>query len=219
MLLAALSALGWLTPTWAEAQPSPPATFSGTASIDGKPAPDGTAIHAFIGDRDCTQPGAPGTVHQGTVALYRIEVLAESQMPGCGSDGRVVTFTVGGHPANQTANWKAALQTIDLTAAAGTPGAGASPTQSASATTSNATAVAPGRQTPASPVPLITVGSGTPETAVLNSDSPAAEKPASDSRSIVAVVGIVVAGFVAVTGAIWWWRYWRGRRRTGERFD
>jgi hypothetical protein len=211
--------VGCMVPLPAEAQPTPPATFSGSASIDGKPAPSGTAIRAFIGGHDCTQPGAAGTVLQGGVALYRIEVLAESQLAGCGSEGRVVTFSIAGLSANQTATWIAAVQTLDLTASTATPQRGATPTSVAATPTAPvvatvpASVTTPGTGTPASPSPLALVGSGSPESGVLNSDSPATDRPIGRTRSpIVTALGLAVVGVVVGAGAIWW-----SRRRSDRR--
>ncbi len=213
--LVAVAAFAWLAPARVEAQPSPPATFSGSASIDGKPVPDGTEVRAFIGSRDCTQPGAPGTAQRNATAFYRIEVLAESQAPGCGREGSPVTFTVGGQPASQVGSWRAAPQTLDLTASTATSTATATPPRGTTPTpaSANATATSPATQTGASPPPLIRVGSGTPETAVLNGDSPPAGAPGTGlSPRIVAGLGIVIAGGLAVAGASWWWR----RQRAGQ---
>jgi hypothetical protein len=217
--LATLLALGCLAPLRAEAQPTPPATFSGSASIDGKPAPNGTAIQAFIGGRDCTQPGAPGTVLQGGVALYRIEVLAESQLAGCGSEGRVITFTIAGLSANQTATWKAAVQTLELTASTATPQPEATPAPITATPATPATpaptgsVAAPGTQAPASPSPLALVGSGSPETGFLSSDSQSEARPAGTSGfPVFAVLGLGIVGVLGTTATALWWR----RRSTGR---
>lgn len=210
--LVVLAVVGPTVPVPVEAQPSPPATFSGSATIDGKPVADGTAIRAFIGDQDCTQPGAIGTVSQGAKALYQIQVQAVSQTAGCGTDGSRVTFTIGGNPAAETSTWKPALQPIDLTAGTGTPGPGPTSTPAPPATSPNATATVPGTQATANPPPLIRVGSGTPETAVLTSDSPAVEKPSTSSRPNAAVLGASAVGAVAA-GAVIMWRYRKGRRK------
>lgn len=217
--LATLLALGCLAPPRAEAQPTPPATFSGSASIDGKPAPNGTAIQASIGGRDCTQPGAPGTLLQGGVALYRIEVLAESQLAGCGSEGRVVSFSIAGLSANQTATWKAAVHTLDLTASTVTPQPGATPAPITATPATPATAAPAGSvaisRTPglASPSPLIQVGSGSPEGGALSIDSQPGARPAGTSGfPIFAAIGLGIAGVLAATATTLRWR----RRSTGR---
>ena len=47
----------------AAAQPQLPSTVYGSASIDGKPVPDGTQVRGYIDGNDCTQAaGLTGTV-------------------------------------------------------------------------------------------------------------------------------------------------------------
>lgn len=105
------------------AQPQIPANFYGSATIDGRPVPDGTEVLAFIGGVDCTQrgPSFRGTVTVDGVSAYSIAVLHESQRPGCGAPGKVVTFTVGGRPANETGVWAYGPQQLDLNAGSGRP--------------------------------------------------------------------------------------------------
>lgn len=106
----------------AVAQPQLPATFYGTASIDGAPVPDGTPVRALIDGKDCTQPGPAqrGTIRDGGVSAYVLTVMHESQEPGCGREGKTVTFTIGGWPATQVATWRSgAPQRLDLNAGAG----------------------------------------------------------------------------------------------------
>ena len=105
------------------AQPSVPATFFGSASIDGEPVPESTDVRAFIGEIDCTQAavGERGTVTQDDVSAYGVLVVHESQRPGCGTPGEVVTFTIDGQVANETGLWQATAQGLDLNAGEGTP--------------------------------------------------------------------------------------------------
>jgi hypothetical protein len=106
----------------AAAQPSIPATFFGSASIDGKAVPDDTTVRAFVDGKDCTQPsGRAGTLQDGGVSAYSITVMHDSQEAGCGMDGKTVTFTVGGRAAAQTAKWTAGVQHLDLNAGGGEP--------------------------------------------------------------------------------------------------
>lgn len=105
----------------AVAQPQPPASFYGTASIDGKPVADGTEVRAFVGEKDCTQPGARGTLLEGGASVYVVAVMHESQAAGCGVPGRPVTFRVGGRATGQTAAWQSGLQQLDLNVGTGQP--------------------------------------------------------------------------------------------------
>lgn len=101
--------------------PQIPSTFYGAVTIDGQaPSPD-TPVRAFIDGRDCTQPGAAGSIPAGDVGAYVISVMHETQQPGCGSDGKHVTFTIAGLPAGQTATWRMGVQELSLNAGSGAP--------------------------------------------------------------------------------------------------
>jgi hypothetical protein len=118
---AALLALGLAT---VAAQPSIPATFYGSASIDGQPVPDGTEVRGFVDGKDCTQPppgGNKGTVRAGDASEYVITVMHESQAEGCGADGKTITFKIGDRDAAQTAPWKTGPLHLDLNAGSGKP--------------------------------------------------------------------------------------------------
>lgn len=105
------------------AQPSPPATFFGSVTLDGHLPAAGTEVLALVDGKDCAQrgPAFRGTVIDAGVGAYVVSVMHESQEPGCGREGRIVRFTVGGKPALQTAPWKTGPQRLDLTTSAGTP--------------------------------------------------------------------------------------------------
>jgi hypothetical protein len=103
------------------AQPQLPSSFFGTASIDGKPAPNGARVRGYIDGIDCTQGDAAGTGLDGGVAEYVIHVVHESQKPGCGNETKTVTFTVDGRSAAQTAKWKVGPQELNLNVGSGVP--------------------------------------------------------------------------------------------------
>jgi len=105
------------------AQPQVPAVFYGTATVDGRPVPDGTEVRAYIDGKDCTQLGPTyrGTVTIGGVSAYSIAVLHEWQEPGCGAPGKIVRFTIGGEPANETGRWEFGAQELNLNAGSGPP--------------------------------------------------------------------------------------------------
>jgi len=103
------------------AQPQVPASYYGTASIDGHALPDGTEIAAIIDGKDCTQPGGHGTIVEGRASVYIVNVMHESQSPGCGVEGKTIRFRVGTRDAPQTATWHAGLQRLDLNAGSGSP--------------------------------------------------------------------------------------------------
>ncbi|MCX7617733.1 hypothetical protein [Tepidiforma sp.] len=116
VLPAAVSALVLLVPAIARAQPQIPATVYGSVTIDGQPAPTGTEVRAFIGPVDCTQaaPGERPAFRDGAATAYVVTVLHESQRPGCGRTGAVVTFTIDGRPALQSVAWEPGPIRLDL---------------------------------------------------------------------------------------------------------
>jgi hypothetical protein len=116
---ACAGAIGWWSGVGA--QPQLPSSFFGTASIDGKPAPNGTRVRGYIDGNDCTQGDAAGTALDGGVAEYVMHVVHESQKPGCGNETKTVTFTVDGRSAAQTAKWKVGPQELNLNVGSGAP--------------------------------------------------------------------------------------------------
>lgn len=163
-----------VAPTLA-AQPSPPNRFYGGLTIDNQPAPAGTQVRAFVGDKDCTTQRDPFTVPAGQ---YAVEVAGTSQIQGCAAEGSEITFRVG----TRTANEKGAFRTgqftkLDLTVggtlATATPGptASATPTPTPSPT----------------PTPTPPAQTGTVARLDLNPDTsrcipPAGEESCSDGR-------------------------------------
>lgn len=98
------------------AQPSVPATFYGSVTINGEPAPTGADVRGFVGATDCTQsaPGERPAIREGEATAYVIAVVHESQRTGCGRPGATVTFTIDGEPALQAAEWQAGPTQVDL---------------------------------------------------------------------------------------------------------
>jgi hypothetical protein len=128
----------------------PPATFFGTVTLDDHSVSDGTPVVALIDGKVCGEAEGE-TGHKGTWtatearpkysiksgdSLYAVDVLSDSQVPGCGTDGAAVTFVIAGTPADQRGVWKAYPTPLNLTAetpthaggAAATPGEGTTPT-------------------------------------------------------------------------------------------
>ncbi|MEP6870644.1 MAG: hypothetical protein ABI939_02215 [Anaerolineaceae bacterium] len=106
----------------ARGQPQLPSTIYGSASIDGEPVRDGTQVRGYIDGNDCTQPsGLSGTVTDGGVSGYVINVMHETQRAGCGKDGKTITFTVGGRAALQSTDWKIGIQRLDINIGQGQP--------------------------------------------------------------------------------------------------
>jgi hypothetical protein len=146
-MVAALGATA-LTAGVAFAQPSnPPGRFAGTVTINGAPAPAGTAVEARVGSTVC---GTTTTFNQNNAANYVVDVPAsDAENQGCGTDGATVTLYVNGTAAGSGPWVNFELNNINLVVGAATP-----------TTTATATATATGTGT-AVPTPRAPVtGSG-----------------------------------------------------------
>ncbi|MBE0479862.1 MAG: hypothetical protein IBX68_02670 [Dehalococcoidia bacterium] len=77
----------------------PPCRFRGTAQLDGADVPDGTIIKATVAGHEftTTTPAAGYGPSSYVLTIPRPE--------GVAFDGETVTFTIGGHCAEQTATW------------------------------------------------------------------------------------------------------------------
>ena len=209
LLAAVLLALA--TVSAATAQPSLPATFYGSVTIDGQPAPTGTDVRGFIGENDCTQsaPGERPAVREGEATAYVIAVVHESQRPGCARAGATVTFTIDGEPAAQTAEWQAGPTRVDLSIGPGD----IIPLPTATASTDGPPPTSTNLPSEPSPIPgtpptddITLPGTQTPppsETPGEDGIVSAAGSDEDDSSSGSSVLPIVVAvlGIIAVAGA------------------
>jgi len=184
LLMMTLSPLSSAT---AQEVPMPPATFYGTATVNGHSVSDGTVVIALIDSKQCGE-GQRDTSHKGTWtateaspeegieagdSLYVIDVVSDSQVPGCGTDGATVTFLVGGKPAYEKGQWVAGRNPLNLTAGI-LPTAG-QPTATASA-----------GQTPTSPA-----------------DDAEASDDGGFNWWLVAVGGAAALAIVAIGAALW----------------
>jgi hypothetical protein len=120
-LIAAVTGL-FLVSFTASAQPGIPATYFGSVTVDGQPAPEGLEVHAFIAGVDCAQASTAGNtvIRDGSASVYRIAVVHESQREGCAREGSTVTFVLGTRTAVQTARWQAGPTHLDLSTGAAT---------------------------------------------------------------------------------------------------
>jgi hypothetical protein len=124
--------------------PTPPATFFGTVTVDSRSVSDGTEVVALIDGKVCSQEEASGQKGTWTAteaspeygiesgdSMYAVDVVSDAQVPGCGTNGAIVTFLVGGRPAQQTGLWKAGANPLNLTLDTGetaaTPSGGEAP--------------------------------------------------------------------------------------------
>ena len=105
----------------AQSPPAPPARYVGTVRVDGANATVGTVVEARVGSAAC---GSSSVFASGSESRYALDAKAldPATAPGCGADGSVVTFFVGGRQANETATWiNYQLNTVNLTVSSGTP--------------------------------------------------------------------------------------------------
>jgi hypothetical protein len=86
-----------VTPAAAQFGPTtPPARVFGNVSIAGRPAPGATVI-ALIGTSIC---GVATTAADGS---YQVDVRSAATQAGCGIDGGIISFTVNGRTAPESA--------------------------------------------------------------------------------------------------------------------
>jgi hypothetical protein len=139
--LAALALLCLPQGARAQAPPALPATFFGTVEVEGKPAPDGARVRAFVGGKNCTQGDAARAFRDDDgLTRYVITVVHDTQVAGCGIDGAIVEFTVDGAPATPSATWFGRPQEVNLSAArppSASPPSEDSPTAAPAATSAN----------------------------------------------------------------------------------
>jgi hypothetical protein len=146
------------------AQPQIPATFFGSASVQGQTPPPESEVRAFIGTTDCTQLAAGQRTFgiEAGVGVYVVTVVHESQKAGCGKEGKQVTFKINGMDANQAAAWKAGPQQLDLNVGSGAPQQLPTPTPGPALTPPGAPTAGPAGSVTASTAPAGTRPQGTP---------------------------------------------------------
>ena len=122
----------------ADTPPAPPARFTGTVKVDGAAAAAGTLIEARIDGATC---GVTTTFMSGSSARYVLDSPADQPgAAGCGAEGKVVSFYIGGKLAAETGSWaNYQLNLVDLTYVTPTPTPTATATATAEPTTPSAT--------------------------------------------------------------------------------
>ena len=95
LIAVAVVAFLFLTPSGASAQRVIPHAFLGLATINGFPAADGTVVAALVDGRQVVAKSVSG----GSYPVLLVEPNNDSFV------GKIVTFTIGGIPANETALW------------------------------------------------------------------------------------------------------------------
>jgi hypothetical protein len=117
----AVVALALMAPALIYAQPAPPHIFTGTATLNGAAAANGTLVTAWVDNVQV--PGASVAVANGR---YTLQVL---QPDGVVYAGKSVKFKVGTADATQSQNWVQGDATIlNLTATSGPPPTAIPPT-------------------------------------------------------------------------------------------
>jgi hypothetical protein len=205
----ALPALVALSISVASAQPQIPATFYGSVTIDGKPAPDGSEVRALINGLDCSQP-APGTrpvIRDGGNSAYVLSVVHESQRPGCATDGATVTFTIDGSLAVQSATWHPGPIPLDLSVGAAPPIPLPSPTGSVAAALASETAALDAtpsatlsRPTGTPPTDDVHFGSVTPLPGSVTASGPAVGMDDGEGLPILLIAVLVLLGLGGAIG-------------------
>ena len=104
----------------ADTPPAPPARFTGTVKVDGAAVAAGTLIEARIDGATC---GATTTFMYGADARYNLDSPADQPgAAGCGAEGKVVSFYIGGKKAAESGSWlNYQLNLVDLTYVTPTP--------------------------------------------------------------------------------------------------
>jgi hypothetical protein len=152
---------------------TPPTRAFGLVTIEGRPAPPGTAVQALIGEKVCGE----GTVRRVSDAIpvgYVVDVAAATQTPGCGTDGDTITFKVGGVTANEKTEFRTGtFVRLDLTVSGqvSTPTPGPTPL-------------------PFGPAPATPAATGSPTPAV----SPTAGQPPPDATATLPRFTVTPAG-------------------------
>lgn len=108
----------------AAAQFDPPSTVYGSIADSAGPIEAGLPVEAYIGDTRCGT-GATEYTGEGTsrVTVYAVDVVADSQVRGCGRNGTEVRIKVGDRFAPQTARWQPGPVQLDITFGSATPAA------------------------------------------------------------------------------------------------
>ena len=121
LIAVAVVASLFLMPSGASAQRVIPHAFLGLATINGSPAADGTVVAALVDGQQVVAKSVSG----GSYPVLLVEPANDSFA------GKIVTFTIGGIPANETALWTQGEVTelnLSATPSPGTPTATPAPT-------------------------------------------------------------------------------------------
>ncbi len=144
LTVAAIMAVLLLFPSVASAQRVIPHAFLGSATINGSPAADGTVVAAMVDGRQVTAKSVSG----GSYPVLLVEPEALGSFVG-----KIVTFTIGGFPAAETAFWiQGEVTELNLNASPAQMTPTPTPTPTPTATPTATATAAP------TPAPVLVVG-------------------------------------------------------------
>ena len=227
--LAGVSALALTFAVHAFAQFNPPSTVFGSISDSAGPVPAGLTVEAYIDDKLCGTKGRTEFTGDGSsrVTVYVVDVVSESQTPGCGKDGKEIKIKVGDRFATQVAKWSPGPVQLDLTFGNATPVAIPTFTPAPTRTPDPAGTPVPGQtpgQTPGqvATIPAGSPGAGSPVPTVarggITSATPgqaAATGGGGGGVPVWAISLLVLGGIGAVGGGVGYYMA-RGNRDSGS---
>lgn len=134
----------------AAAQFDPPSTIFGSVTDSAGPVPEGLPVEAYIGDTLCGKDGKTEYTGDGParVTVYVVDVVADSQIRGCGRAGAEVRIKIGDRFAPQVARWQAGPVQLDVTFGSATPAPIPTFTPTPTRTPEPNATPAPGQSTP-----------------------------------------------------------------------
>lgn len=171
----------------ATAQIDPPSTIFGSITDTAGTIPEGVPVEAYIGDKLCSNKATTVFTGDGAarVTAYVLDVVSDSQVPGCGTRSTVkraeVRIKVGDRFAEQTATWEPGPVQLDVTFGGATPAVIPTFTPAPTRTPDPRGTAAPiAAQTPLNPRATIAgevIGAGTPGAGSPVAASPVATRP------------------------------------------
>jgi hypothetical protein len=196
------------------AQFDPPATVFGSIADSGGVVPAGVAVEAYIGDTLCGTKGRTEFTGDGAarVTVYVVDVVSESQIAGCGVEGREIRVKIGDRFATQTAKWSPGPVQLDVTFGSASPAVIPTFTPAPTRTPVPESTPEPGQTAaPAATVETIPAGSpgaGSPAASPrggITSATPGTQNASSGGGGgfpIWGVVALILGGIAAVGGGV-----------------
>jgi hypothetical protein len=203
----------------AAAQFDPPSTIYGSVTDAAGDVPEGLAVEAYIGDTLCGTRGQTEYTGDGAarVTVYAVNVVAASQVAGCGVPGARVRIKIGDRFAEGTAAWEMGPVQFDVTFGGASPAPIPTFTPLPTRTPESASTATPGTpngdtptsdQTPGAveTIPPGSPGAGSPVSrpgGVTSSDPNAQESGSSNGGFPVwGVVVLLLGGIAAIGGGV-----------------